>query len=80
MITIFKPYESKPTIRMAFQIGTGPIYETAPNTYTYSGVSFKAYQQPVPGDWICRLTEEDTYHCSDAVFRERNIVPGEQND
>jgi hypothetical protein len=59
---------------MAFQIGAGPVYEQSTNTYEYNGIVFKAYQQPIQGDWICRLTEEDTYHCSDTVFRERNIV------
>ncbi len=37
-------------------------------------IEFKAYEEPKVGDWVVRLTESDTYHCTDAVFRERNIV------
>ncbi len=82
----FKPYESKPVIRMAFQITAE--HEIAPSAATPStyyigeskklmetGIRFKAYEEPKVGDWVVRLTEDDTYHCTDAVFRERNIVP-----
>ena len=60
---------------MAMVITTGAeIAEVAANTYTYNGITFKAYEQPREGDFICRLTMEDTYHVSRAVFMERNIV------
>lgn len=35
---------------------------------------FKAYQTPLHGDYVCRLTLEDTYHVAKDVFEERNIV------
>jgi hypothetical protein len=82
MNILFQSYESKPIVRQAFQIKEGmEIYqESVPQStwrvgYMGSSVLFKAYQPPVVGDWIVRLTEEDTYHCTDTVFRERNIVP-----
>lgn len=80
----FKEYESKPVKRMAFQITADMEIEAGdcPDWFvsTEAGedidvVCFKAYQQPVVGDWIVRLTEDDTYHCTDQVFRERNVVP-----
>ena len=79
----FKPYESRPVIRQAFQLTASHTVtksDVHPATYfvshcTADTVQFKAYQEPVVGDWIVRLTEDDTYHCTDAVFRERNIVP-----
>jgi hypothetical protein len=42
---------------------------------TTKPIEFKAFEEPKVGDWIVRLTPVDTYHCTDAVFRERNIVP-----
>lgn len=80
----FKPFESKPVTRMAFQItkdhGWAKIgeaqYMIAEDTeHTTNIVRFKAYEEPKVGDWIVKLTDADTYHCTDAVFRERNIVP-----
>jgi len=77
---MFKAYESKPVIRMAYQIKELDIIDVAEKASTYiiySGghqVSFKAYEQPMIGDWVVRLTDTDTYHVTNAVFRERNIV------
>jgi len=79
----FKSYTSKPIIRQAFQLNerhewakvSDATYAVAEKTdETTNIIKFKAYQEPVIGDWIVRLTLEDTYHCTDAVFRERNIV------
>jgi hypothetical protein len=74
----FKPYEAKPITRMAYQIKSTDFVvksEIAESTYYINReVEFKAYEEPKAGDWVVRLTEEDTYHCTDAVFRERNIV------
>ena len=41
---------------------------------TTNVVLFKAYEEPQVNDWIVRLTAEDTYHVTDTVFRERNVV------
>jgi hypothetical protein len=81
---LFTPFQGKPVTRMAFQITAAhKIEKVAEATYhatqsnertIISIVSFKAYEEPKVGDWVVRLTEDDTYHCTDAVFRERNIV------
>jgi len=80
----FKPYEAKPITRMAFQLTTDHFwgnvceatYIVSENTeHTTNIIKFKAYEEPKIGDWVVRLTDTDTYHCTDAVFRERNIVP-----
>lgn len=73
----FKPYEAKPVTRMAAVITSDwqvKQVEGVESTYEYCGVRFKAYQEPVTGDYIVRLTDEDTYHCTKAVFHERNVV------
>lgn len=79
----FNPYESKPVTRMAFQITAhmsivcnhgSDWYVTCGPEHDMELVHFKAHEQVNTGDWIVRLTETDTYHCTDAVFRERNIV------
>lgn len=80
----FKPFEAKPVTRMAFQItdqhefakiGEAEYMIAEKTQHTTNMIRFKAYEEPKIGDWVVRLTQEDTYHCSDAVFRERNIVP-----
>ena len=83
MVQLFFPYESKPVTRYARRIEKPEeigVSSTEPNTYYLvtgfaNAVKFKAYETPQVGDWVVRLTEDDTYHCTDAVFRERNIVP-----
>lgn len=69
----FRPYESKPITRMAVRI-EGEVDQLSDSDYWYCGINFKAYQAPLVGDYIVRLTEEDTYHVSETVFKERNIV------
>jgi hypothetical protein len=77
---MFKSYDSKPIQRLAVQIkDASSVKKVAFNTYCYTedgvSVTFKAYIEPIQGDWVVRLTAEDTYHCTDSVFRDRNIVP-----
>lgn len=77
---MFKDYQSKPIIRAAFQISPYMLIRKmdSESTYSVSGegfrINFKAYEEPKVDDWVVRLTEDDTYHVTDAVFRERNIV------
>lgn len=82
----FKPYEAKPIVRWAIQITSEHEVVKMPNKeYAYiiaektdnttNIIQFKAYEEPKISDWIVRLTPEDTYHCTDAVFRDRSIVP-----
>jgi hypothetical protein len=83
MVQVFFPYESKPVTRYARRIEKPEeiaMSQAEPNTYWLvtdfaNPIRFKAYETPQVGDWVVRLTEDDTYHCTDAVFRERNIVP-----
>lgn len=90
-MSLFKPYQSKPIERMAIQITEEDCIiklKTIEATYKFfrqvgdsdstvgtKTVTFKAYEEPKVGDWIVRLTDEDTYHVTNAVFRERNVVP-----
>jgi hypothetical protein len=82
----FKPYESKPVTRMAFQIRDIHVVKKSKSEESSyfinqlgdivsNSIKFKAYEEPKVGDWIVRLTDTDTYHCTDEVFRERNVVP-----
>lgn len=80
----FQEYQSKPIIRKAFELKHDHIwYHVVGKEATYKvydvnkpevQIQFKAHEYPKVGDWIVQLTKEDTYHVSDAVFRERNIV------
>lgn len=79
----FKPYQSKPITRMAFQLSDqhewakieeSTYFVSEKTTQTTNFMRFKAYEEPKIGDWIVRLTEDDTYHVSNEVFHERNIV------
>ena len=75
---MFKSYNSKPIVREAYQLkGTDSIYTDIPQqTYTIGkrGIPFFSAEIPQAGGWVVRISEEDTYYCSDKVFRERNIV------
>jgi hypothetical protein len=74
--TLFKEYDSKPIKRKAYQIKPiDYIRYHGDNTYSVDEFKFKAHQDVEVGDWIVYLNEDDIYHCTDAVFRERNIVP-----
>ena len=78
---MFKEYESKPITRLAYQIREGDSFWQDDNTLLWNlypegspSVSFAAHEEVSLGDWVVYLTEEDTYHCTDKVFRERNVV------
>lgn len=75
----FKEYQSKPITRLAYRItGQEALTPMGNGTYTLStpagGVTFKAYETILPGDYIVHLSDNDVYHCRQAVFLERNIV------
>ena len=75
----FQAFESKPVTRHAYQIkdydAMAKIGEATYNIVLGPRViEFKAYEKPVPGDFIVWLKDDDIYHCSEAVFRERNVV------
>jgi hypothetical protein len=77
---MFKEYQSKPITRNAYQIKPEDTVVQYGDSNEYkvvvSGkwVTFKAHQEIENGDWIVHLSDSDVYHCTDEVFRERNIV------
>ena len=77
---LFVGYESKPITRMAHCVTEEDVIvqtkEEATSNLHAKGelISFKHYEPVKVGDFIGRLTVEDTYHVSQAVFRERNVV------
>ena len=80
MLDLFKDYESKPIKRKALKIEAtfNLIYMEEKSEASISilqGIlTFKCYQEPQIGDYICYLNEEDVYHISKEVFLDRNIV------
>lgn len=78
-MTSFREYQSRPVTRLAYRITESDAVQALPDcTYVIEidgeDVSFKAYEPPQAGDYVVYLTDEDIYHCSAAVFRERNVV------
>lgn len=78
----FKHYESKPITRLAHRITDNDAIQALPDcTYALAvdgvDVFFKAHTIPVAGDYVVYLNEDDVYHCTAEVFRERNIVEDE---
>lgn len=77
---MFHEYESKPIKRLAYQIKSlDKIVEsdkeaTSIITVGSDTMDFKHYEPVKVNDWIVFLDANDIYHCSDKVFRERNIV------
>jgi len=77
----FKEYESKPTTRLAYRItgkeslqGIGDGDDTFVMDVGDTNVTFKAHETVFPGDFVIYQSEDDVYHCRQAVFHERNIV------
>ncbi|WP_232733459.1 Gp49 family protein [Vibrio sp. HA2012] len=80
----FRLYESKPTIREAYQIRADDFFEPLVGSSELSdrmkinigGIEYIfAYHEPVKaGDYVVFLTESDIYHCNQEVFVERNII------
>lgn len=76
----FTDYNSKPIVRKAYEILEGDLIEYDTDTkqailrHTNDVLPFVAYEQPKAGDYIVYLNEDDIYHCSSEVFKERNIT------
>lgn len=82
----FNLYQSRPIERLATQIKSGGFLEKLvgeESTYRYTNeqqgvdVTFKAHQEPVAGDYICYLNDNDVYHVDAKTFADRNILDGE---
>ena len=86
---MFKEFKSKEIIRHAYKVAKGDtINSVLGQDATFvifsiehkENVIFKAYEEVKEGDYIVRLTKEDTYHCNAVVFAERNVIDqGEEN-
>ncbi len=85
----FHQYESKPVTRTAYQLTKRDLvtmtwnHDQASNTAKAmiqiegKKVVFAFHCRPdeiKPGDYVVFLNENDTYHCSEEVFNERNIT------
>ncbi len=79
---MFKRYQSKPIIRLAYQIQAGDtveaeMYDSSDHYLTTANgdkVTFVASGEVKAGDYVVYLNEQDIYHCSEKVFNERNEV------
>ena len=77
---MFIKYEGKPVFRSAYRVKPSDKVEPVigkDSTSTVLGVEFKHFEPVIAGDYVVRLTEDDTYHCSKAVFEDRNYVGDE---
>ena len=81
-MTQWNEYQSRPVVRVAYEIKDDDVVTPAEEEATYAieidgeTVEFKAYEEPEVGDYVVRLTKEDTYHCRRDVFHDRNVVEG----
>ena len=76
----FKEYQSKPIVRLAYEVLDSDSINVEEKESTSSlvidgeKVFFKHYEPVSAGDFIVYLNDEDIYHCSRVVFEERNII------
>ena len=75
----FKRYESRPITRLAYELQENDYTSALPDSsycveVDAQDVFFKAYQTPLPGDFVVYLNDEDIYHVARSVFIERNVV------
>lgn len=74
----FKEYQSKPIVRLAYQISEGDkVIPLSDGMFYLRGCEYKFHSPVTPevGGWVVFLDESDVYYCSNEVFRDRNIVP-----
>ncbi len=81
---MFKDYQSKPVVRKAHEVSADDLIgkvigEDSTSELVLdgdkSGIKFKHYEPVNTGDFIVYLNDDDIYHCTRAVFLERNVVP-----
>ena len=76
----FKPYQSKPIIRLAHEITDSDVISRhGDNMYqikipTGQVMAFMAYGVVKTGDYVVFLNQSDIYHCRRKEFLERNVV------
>lgn len=80
----FQRYESRPITRLAHRITEEDRIVSAGTQLLRlipkdgDPVTFVHYDDVKTGDYVVYLNEDDIYHCSRAVFLERNIVPEDE--
>ncbi len=82
----FKVFTGKPTERLAYQLTEQDIQHLSMNQstkkanlvidkcFTLSFAFHCPFDEIKAGDYVVFLNSEDTYHCSEEVFNERNIT------
>jgi len=82
---MFKRYQSKPIVRLAYQIQPDDeIHEDKHDCYCTvkvtkgqvngTQINFVAHEPVNVGDYVVYLNEDDIYHCNAEVFAQRNII------
>jgi hypothetical protein len=80
MSVAWSEFKSKPITRLAWCIPQDAFLSYTPErsecvaVSALGSVTFKCYEQPKVGDYVCYLKADDVYHCSAAVFAERNVI------
>lgn len=75
----FKTYQSKPIQRYAYEIKSKDhIHAISETEFIVNvegeAVTFNAHESIFPGDYVVFLSENDCYHCRQAIFKERNFT------
>lgn len=82
VMAMFSDYESRPITRKAILIDDSMLITKINGESTWelkkgdASLFFKAYVQPVVGDYIVHL-KDDVYHVDAVTFAERNIIPAD---
>lgn len=78
---MFKDYQSKPVTRSAHRVVESDVITKIDEATSLlqskdftEELHFKHYAPVLVGDYVVYLDGEDVYHCSAAVFAERNVV------
>lgn len=85
VMAMFSDYESRPITRKAILIDDSMLITKINGESTWelkkgdASLFFKAYVQPVVGDYIVHLKDDDVYHVDAVTFAERNIIPEDMN-
>ncbi|MFU2512462.1 hypothetical protein [Pseudoalteromonas sp. ASV78] len=87
VMAMFSDYESRPTTRKAILIDDSMLITKINGESTWelkvknsdASLFFKAYVQPVVGDYIVHLKHDEVYHVDAVTFAERNIIPADMN-
>lgn len=83
VMAMFSDYESRPITRKAILIDDSMLITKINGESTWelkkgdASLFFKAYVQPVVGDYIVHLKDDDVYHVDAVTFAERNIIPAD---